>query len=198
MDTETIVLVLLFAAMILAGFAGWFYWRRTSSKRLKQQFGPEYQHTVERLRNEELAEAELRERQRRVSKYKIVSLSRAESARFQESWITIQSQFVDQPETAVADADRLVREVMEQRGYPVTHFEQAAADLSVDHPDIVQNYRAAHRVASRSADGRADTEELRAALVFYRALFQELLELSEPITAAREESYRKERVRDIR
>jgi len=122
-----------------------------------------------------------------------LDVPRAESARYQESWITVQSRFVDQPETAVADADRLVREVMEKRGYPVTHFEQSAADLSVDHPDVVENYRAAHRIAERSHSGRADTEELREALVFYRALFQELLEISSPINEVRESAYKKER-----
>jgi hypothetical protein len=181
MDTQLIVAIL--AAVIvtaLVAFGAWYYARRTTSRKLRDQFGPEYDHAVRRLHSEELAEAELKERKKRVSNYKIVSLPRAESARYQESWMTVQSRFVDRPEAAVADADQLVREVMEKRGYPVTHFEQAAADLSVDHPDVVENYRAAHRVAERSRNGRADTEDLRQAIVYYRILFRELLEIGIP------------------
>jgi hypothetical protein len=193
MDTQVIVAVIAVIVIVSVALGVWYYVRRTTSKKLRNQFGPEYDHAVRRLRSEELAEAELMERKKRVSKYKIVSLPRAESARYQERWITVQSRFVDQPETAVADADRLVAEVMEKRGYPVIHFEQSAADLSVDHPDVVENYRAAHRIAERSHSGRADTEELREALVFYRALFQELLEISGPINEVRDPAYKKER-----
>ena len=194
MDTQVIIALIAAIVIVLVALGAWYYGRRTTSRKLRDQFGPEYDHTVRKLRSEELAEAELMERKKRVSKYKIVSLPRAESARYRETWISVQNRFVDQPETAVADADRLVAEVMEKRGYPVIHFEQSAADLSVDHPDVVENYRAAHRIAERSHSGRADTEELREALVFYRALFQELLEISSPINGEREPaSYRKER-----
>ena len=193
METQVIIALVAAIVIVLVALGVWYYVRRTSSKKLREQFGPEYDQTVRRLRSEELAEAELKERKKRVSKYKIVSLPRAETARYQESWITVQSRFVDQPETTVADADRLVREVMEKRGYPVTHFEQSAADLSVDHPDVVENYRAAHRIAERSHSGRADTEELREALVYYRALFQELLEISRLVNGESEPAYRRER-----
>ena len=193
MDTQVMIALIAAIVIVLGALGVWYYVRRTTSRKLRDQFGPEYDHAVRRLRSEELAEAELMERKNRVSKYKIVSLPRAESARYQERWIAVQSRFVDQPETAVADADRLVTEVMEKRGYPVTHFEQSAADLSVDHPDVVENYRAAHRIAERSHSGRADTEELREALIFYRALFQELLEISSPINGEREPAYKKER-----
>jgi hypothetical protein len=193
METQVIIALIAAIVVVLVALGVWYYVRRTSSKRLREEFGPEYDQTVRRLRSEELAEAELRERKNRVSKYKIVSLPRAESARYQESWMNIQSRFVDQPEAAVADADALVCEVMKKRGYPVTHFEQSAADLSVDHPDVVENYRAAHRVAERSHSGRADTEELREALVYYRALFQELLEIDGARDARREPAYRNER-----
>jgi FtsZ-interacting cell division protein ZipA len=189
MDTQVVIVLIAAILIALLGVGVWYYVRRTTSRKLKDQFGPEYDHTVTRLRSEELAEAELKERKKRVSKYKIVSLPRTESARYQQSWMTVQRQFVDQPETAVNDADRLVREVMEKRGYPVTHFEQSAADLSVDYPDVVDNYRAAHRIAERSRGGRADTEELREALVYYRALFQELLEISEPASGENEPAY---------
>ena len=193
MDTQVIIALIAAIVIVLVGVGAWYYGRRTTSRKLRDQFGPEYDHTVSKLRSEELAEAELMERKKRVSKYKIVSLPRAESARYREIWISVQNRFVDQPETAVADADRLVAEVMEKRGYPVIHFEQSAADLSVDHPDVVENYRAAHRIAERSHSGRADTEELREALVFYRALFQELLEISSPINGERAPAYKKER-----
>jgi hypothetical protein len=194
MDTQSIIIALvagIVSALIV--LAVWYYVRRTTSRKLKDQFGPEYDHAVKGLRNEELAEAELKERKKRVSKYKVVSLSPAESARYQESWMTVQSRFVDQPETAVTDADRLVREVMEKRGYPVSHFEQSAADLSVDYPNVVENYRAAHRIAERGHIGRADTEELREALVYYRILVQELLEISGPVNEEREPAYTKQR-----
>ena len=193
MDTQVIIALIAAIVIVLVALGAWYYARRTTSRKLRDQFGPEYDHTVRKLHSEELAEAELMERKKRVSKYKIVSLPRAESARYREIWISVQSRFVDQPETAVADADRLVAEVMEKRGYPVIHFEQSAADLSVDHPDVVENYRAAHRIAERSHSGRADTEELREALVFYRALFQELLEISSPINGERAPAYKKER-----
>lgn len=193
MDTRVIIALIAAVVIVLVALGVWYYVRRTSSKRLRDQFGPEYDHAVRKLHSEELAEAELKERKNRVSKYKIVSLPRAESARYQEIWNTVQSRFVDQPETAVADADRLVAEVMEKRGYPVIHFEQSAADLSVDHPDVVENYRAAHRIAERGHSGRVDTEELREALVFYRVLFQELLEIRSPINGAREPAYKTER-----
>jgi hypothetical protein len=120
MDTQVIIALIATIVIVLVALGVWYYVRRTTSRKLRDQFGPEYDHAVRRLRSEELAEAELMERKKRVSKYKIVSLPRAESARYQESWISVQSRFVDQPETAVADADRLVREVMEKRGYPVT------------------------------------------------------------------------------
>lgn len=193
MDTQVIIALIAAVVIVLVALGVWYYVRRTSSKRLRDQFGPEYDHAVRKLHSEELAEAELKERKNRVSKYKIVSLPRAESARYQEIWNTVQSRFVDQPDTAVADADRLVAEVMEKRGYPVIHFEQSAADLSVDHPDVVENYRAAHRIAERGHSGRVDTEELREALVFYRVLFQELLEIRSPINGAREPAYKTER-----
>jgi hypothetical protein len=189
MDTQLmIVLIAAVVVVVVVGVGAWYYVRRTNSTRLREQFGPEYDRTVARLRSEELAEAELKERKKRVSTYKIVSLPQAERAQYQENWLILQSRFVDDPEATVADADRLVEEVMDRKGYPVTRFEQAAADLSVDHADVVENYRAAHRIAEQSRGGRADTEELREALVFYRALFQELLEIDDERDPARKEA----------
>jgi ABC-type nickel/cobalt efflux system permease component RcnA len=180
MDTELIIALVAIAAIILIGFGVWYYYRRMTSKRLKEHFGPEYEQTVRRMNSQERAEAELKEREKRVAKYEIVSLPRPERARYHETWMSIQGRFVDQPKGAVADADRLVQEVMQRCGYPLAYFEQSAADLSVDHPDVVENYRSACRIADRSRRGSADTEELRRALVYYRALFEDLLEDDEP------------------
>jgi len=184
MDKAIISLVVI-AAIILVAIGVWYYYRRRTSQRLKEQFGPEYDQTVSRLHSKERAEAELRDRERRVAKYNIVSLPRAERAKYHESWLAIQGRFVDQPKAAVAEADSLVQEVMQKCGYPLANFEQSAADLSVEHPQVVENYRAAGRIAEQSRRGAANTEELRQALVYYRALFDELLEDHEPKIATR-------------
>ena len=126
------------------------------------------------------AEAELSKREKRVGKFNIVSLPRAERARYRENWIVVQNRFVDQPDSAVADAHRLVQEVMQRCGYPLTDFEQSAADISVDHPHVVENFRAATRIADRSKRADASTEELRQALVHYRILFDDLLKSDDP------------------
>src|SRR5205823_2940201 len=122
------------------------------------------------------AEAELQERAARVDHLDIHPLSPADRTRFADAWRSVQAQFVDDPARAIADADRLVIEVMRVRGYPVTAFEQRAADVSVDHPEVVANYRAAYAIARRSQEGDATTEDLRQAMVHYRALFEDLLE----------------------
>jgi uncharacterized protein YneF (UPF0154 family) len=175
MDTQVIIVAIIVAALILVAIGVWYFIRRRRSQQLQQRFGPEYQQMVRTLKDRDVAEAELRHREKRVSQFHIVPLSPEECTKYQHNWIAIQSQFVDQPKTAVADATRLVEEVMERRGYPMAGFEQSAADLSVDHPAVVENYRAAHRIAERSQRGGADTEELRQAVVHYRALFQDLL-----------------------
>jgi hypothetical protein len=160
--------------MIAAG--AWIYARKIKSRRLKRKFGPEYDQTVEQLKNREVAEAELRRREKRVERFHIVPLSSQDRSAYQESWIAVQSRFVDDPKGAVEEANQLIAEVMKKRGYPLTDFEQAAADLSVDHPAVVANYRAASRIAEHNRVGGADTEELRQAFVHYRALFGDLLE----------------------
>ena len=175
MDTQVIIVAITVTALILVAIGVWYFIRRRRSQQLRERFGPEYQQMVRTLKDRDVAEAELRHREKRVSQFHIVPLSPRECTEYQQSWLAIQSQFVDQPETAVADANRLVEEVMERRGYPMAGFEQSAADLSVDHPAVVENYRAAHRIAERSQRGGADTEELRQAVVHYRALFQDLL-----------------------
>jgi len=183
MDTEILISLLVIAAIAMIAFGAWYYYRSRTSENLKERFGPEYENTVRQLKSQDRAEAELKERQKRVSKYKIVVLPRAERDKYREVWRGVQGEFVDQPEKAVSDADRLVQEVMERCGYPLRDFEQAAADLSVDHPYVVENYRSACRTADRSRRGAADTEELRQAVVYYRVLFEELLEDEPPRTA---------------
>ena len=173
---NTLLIVLLAIALIVIAAGAWFYYQRISSKRLKERFGPEYDRTVERLDNRDVAEKELRDREARVTRFKIVPLSREDSQRYRDKWTGVQAQFVDEPKVAVSEANFLIQEVMRKRGYPVSDFEQSAADLSVEHPVVVENYRVAYAVAERNKRGAADTEELRRAFVSYRALFEDLLD----------------------
>jgi hypothetical protein len=175
MDAQILALIVVLALLIIAGGI-WFFMRKTRSRRLRDRFGPEYERAVEKMRSRELAEVELRERERRVSRFDIVPLAPEDSARYRRSWNSLQGRFVDEPKRVVDEAHQLIREVMERRGYPVADFEQSAADLSVDHPVVVENYRAAADIAERNESGGADTEELRQALVHYRTLFDELLD----------------------
>jgi len=179
MEIATGITIVFVAAVVIIGVLVSFVVRRKRSKRLKERFGPVYDRTVRRSGSREKAEAELREREKRVRKFDIVDLSTSDQRRYQDSWAIVQGRFVDDPKTAVEEANRLIQEVMQRRGYPVIDFDQSAADLSVDYPVVVENYRAAYQIAVRNERGMADTEELRQALVYYRALFRELLGGSE-------------------
>jgi hypothetical protein len=172
MNLLTIVLIVIAAIAIVFGVV--MYIQKQRTRRLRTQFGPEYDRLVHGG-NQRRAEEELLRRQKRIEKFHIRELNQAEIDRFANSWRAVQAHFVDAPKEAVADADRLVREVMTTRGYPMSNFEQSAADISVDHPRVVQNYRAAHEIAARDAAGKATTEDLRQAMVHYRALFEDLL-----------------------
>jgi hypothetical protein len=164
------------ALIVLAvAFAAFVIIQKERSKKLKSRFGPEYDRLVRDSGSERRAEAELAKREKRIEKLHLRELNRGEIDRYTGSWRTVQTKFVDAPREAVAEADRLVRDVMATRGYPMTDFEQRAADISVDHPHVVRNYRAAHDIAARDAAGRATTEDLRQAMVHYRALFEDLL-----------------------
>jgi LPXTG-motif cell wall-anchored protein len=163
----------------LVGIAAWFIYRKKQSQRLQQDFGPEYRRTVDALGSQSKAESELKAREKRVERFTIVALAPAETARFAQAWKALQGSFVDNPKGVVAQAGQLVRELMEKRGYPMGDFEHRSADLSVDHPNVVANYRAAQAIAERDERGEADTEELRKAVVHYRALFDELLDAGE-------------------
>jgi hypothetical protein len=177
MDSQTLMIVAITVVICaLIGVGVWIALDRARSRRLREHFGPEYDHVVQRMQNRNLAEAELQNREERVKKFRIVPLSSQDRAHYRETWAAVQNRFVDDPQGAVKEGHGQIFEVMEKRGYPVTNFEQAAVDLSVDYPDVVENYRAASAIAARNRKGEASTEELRQALVHYRALFNELLE----------------------
>lgn len=176
MDTR-ILAVLAVAVLALIAIGAWLYMRKKQSERLVQRFGPEYGRAVDEMGSRSKAEAELRQREKRVSKLHIVPLSPSDAARFSQEWKALQGRFVDNPKGVLVEADLLVRELMEKRGYPMGDFEHRAADISVDHPAVVDHYRAAHDIAMRDKRGETDTEGLRQAIVHYRALFDELLEV---------------------
>jgi hypothetical protein len=179
MSTELILLAILIAAAAGA-VAAWVFLRSRRSRALRRSFGPEYDRTVEHTGKRSEAERELEHRQERVRQLEIRPLPPGDGERFAREWNGVQKRFVDEPAQAVGDADRLVTDLMQRRGYPVTDFEQRAADISVDHPLVVENYRAAHSLAARARDGGASTEELRQAMVHYRTLFDDLLEERPP------------------
>jgi hypothetical protein len=162
----------------LLGLAAWFLsQKRKQSARLQQRFGAEYGRTVGELGGRTKAESELKAREERVGHLAITPLAPAEAARFSQAWNALQGRFVDNPKGVVVQADQLVRELMAKRGYPMGDFERRAADISVDHPAVVENYRAAQAIAARDERDEADTEELRKAVVHYRVLFDEMLEI---------------------
>jgi hypothetical protein len=175
---------LILAAVLIVALIGVIAWaaaqrRRKESLRLQQRFGPEYVRLVNELGRSK-AEAELAAREKRVATLTLAPLPAADAAKFRDAWVAIQARFVDDPKTSVVEADHLVYDLMVKRGYPMGDFEHRAADISVDHPAVVSNYRAARAIALRDERGEATTEELRKAVVHYRGLFQELLEVREP------------------
>jgi hypothetical protein len=154
--------------------------RRAQSTRLQQRFGPEYSRVVGSVGDRDRAEAQLKAREARVERLKLVALPSAEAARFAEEWKLLQARFVDNPTGVVVEAERLVRQLMLKRGYPMADFEHRAADISVNHPKVTENYRAAQAIADRALRGETTTEDLRKAVVHYRVLFEDLLEVNPP------------------
>jgi hypothetical protein len=150
--------------------------RRSTTANLRQRFGPEYDRAVLTHGSERKAEAILVDRENRVEKFHVRDLDQTEHERFSKQWLAVQANFVDSPKGAVADADDLVSTVMIARGYPVSEFDQRAADISVDHPRVVENYRSAHGIALRVGKDQATTEDLRTAMIHYRSLFEELVQ----------------------
>jgi hypothetical protein len=172
MSTGTIVIIVVVIIVVAAIIAGVMYQRR---RRLQERFGPEYDRMVEEKGSRTKAEAELASRQRRVADLDIRPLDPAARTRYQEDWTAVQEQFVDSPQEAVMAAQRLVMTVMQERGYPTEGGDQVLADLSVDHANVLDHYRAAYDISQRAADNAASTEDLRQAMIHYRALFQDLL-----------------------
>jgi hypothetical protein len=170
-------------AVIVVGVAAWYVaMQRRRTQDLRTLYGPEYTRTVSQVGDQRRAEDELVRRQERVDALEIRPLSAEQRGAFTQQWRNVQAMFVDDPRGAVTRADGLVEEVMKTRGYPVSDFDQRAADLSVHHGRVVENYRAAREIAIRHRRGMATTEDLRQAMVYYRELFQDLLEDREHMT----------------
>jgi hypothetical protein len=170
------LMIALVVAVLAAGIAVFIYAQMQRTKRLKSKFGPEYDRLVDQYGSPKKAEEDLAHREKRVEKLHVRNLDPGEADRFSNAWLEEQACFVDNPHEAVANADRLVADLMKARGYPVSDFDQRAADISVDHPLVVDNYRAAHAIAIRDARGQSSTEDLRQAMVHYRTLFEDLLD----------------------
>lgn len=177
MDSRWIVA----AVIVLVVVAVVLLVRRRRSTQLQEQFGPEYRRAVHKYGSVTRAESELDARRKRVRALEIKPLRLEEAARFAEAWRHTQARFVDDPVRAIAEGDRLVEDLMRARGYPVGEFDERVADISVDHPRVVEHYRAAHAIARATADGHTDTEDLRQAMVHLRALFEDLLEVREEL-----------------
>jgi hypothetical protein len=173
------VIVLIAVLIVVAAVLVWLYVRnrRRTTAGLRQKFGSEYDRAVLAHGSERKAESKLEDREKRVEKLKIRDLDPMEHERYSKQWEAVQSRFVDSPKGAVAEADDLVSSVMKTRGYPVADFDQQAADISVDHPRVVENYRSAHEIALRLGKNQTTTEDLRTAMIHYRSLFEELVQL---------------------
>src|SRR5262245_8160941 len=184
LDTNTLGVLTIIVALAVIALVAWLVQRRRQSERLRQRFGPEYSRTVDHLGSRDKAEAELRARERRVGRLHIVPLAAADASRYAQQWQLLQARFVAAPRASPAEADRLMRDLMLQRGYPVGDFEHRAADISVDHPAVVEHYRIAHAIALRDERDASNTEDLRQAVMHYRALFDELLEVAPRAAAA--------------
>jgi hypothetical protein len=169
----TIVIVV--AAVVVLGLVAWIGWNQLRRQQLRRRFGPEYDRAIEDGQDRKAVERELLERQKRHEELDIRPLDPAVRDRYTQQWNQIQAQFVDDPHAAVAEADRLMAVVMRERGYPTEGYEQQAADLSVRHAAAVGHYRTAHDLISRNGNGRVSTEELREAMVHYRAVFEDLV-----------------------
>ncbi len=174
--TQIIIAVAVAVIVVLAGVSIWLSIRKRRTEKLRSQFGgAEYNRAVKEGGSTRQAEAALDKRAERVEALHIRPLVEGDRARFVDTWARVQSRFVDSPGSAVMDADQLLGDVMSTRGYPMSDFEQRAADISVDHPLVLDNYRAAHQCALRQTRGQASTEDLRQAMIHYRTLFEELV-----------------------
>lgn len=185
MNTTVAIVIALLFGILLGGVAIYIIQQNNRTRRLKQVFGTEYERLVAETGNRSRAEALLSGRQKRVHQLQIRELNPAERAGFHEEWREVQVQFVDDPNRALNEADRVIRAVMSAQGYPVRDFEQQAADISVDHSSVIENYHQGHAIALRNLQGHATTEDLRKAMIHYRALFEELAGRQELVAAER-------------
>jgi hypothetical protein len=184
-NTTTIILVAV-VFLVVGGLITMAFTRFQRTRRLKERFGPEYERLVNEAGDRQKAEAELESRLAHVEALDIRPLTAEEINRFSLEWQNTQTEFVDEPLASVQKADRLIREVMKARGYPVEDFEQRAADISVDYPELVADYRGLHLIATKEADDDVSTEEMRQAMVHGRALFENLVRKETPETATTE------------
>jgi len=176
LSATQVVIAIAFVMSGVVGIAFWLFTRKRRTTRLRTQFGgAEYTRVVKEGGSRRQAEAALDKRSDRVESLHIRPLAAGDRARFIESWSRVQARFVDGPGGAVTEADQLLGDVMTTRGYPMSDFEQRAADISVDHPQVLDNYRAAHENALRQRHGQASTEDLRQAMIHFRTLFEELV-----------------------
>ena len=169
-------IALIIIAVIVVMILAWYLMRERRTSRLRSRFGPEYEYAMREFGNRPKAEDALAAREKRMEKIHVHPLAHEDRDRFSDQWHEVQARFVDDPSGSISDADRLVCDVMKARGYPMSEFDHRAEDLSVDHPHVVRNYRAAHQIAVRHDKGQASTEDLRQGLVYYRDLFDELLD----------------------
>jgi len=172
MSISTLIVIVVVAIAVVIGMA--YFVRNQRSQRLKSRFGPEYSRAVQETGSQTKAEAKLEKLQKRVERFKINPLSPADRAECTATWQKVQARFVDDPRGALTEADQLIQRIMTTRGYPISDFEQRAADISVDHPAVVEHYRAGHEISLRHAQGRVSTEDMRQAMIHYRTLFADL------------------------
>lgn len=181
-DLTPIQIVILVAVVLVIVSAIVFFLQKRRTEKLRQHFGPEYDRAMAEGGDRRRAEAKLEERTERVKKFNLRPLTAEDRARYGEQWNRVQAHFVDAPAGAVAEADQLLGDIMATCGYPMGDFDQRAADISVEHPVVTQNYRSAHEIAVRQAKGQASTEDLRRAMIHYRALFEDLVSHSKDTT----------------
>ena len=184
MDANTTAIVVAVVVLVVAIGLIALIVRSVRSRRLRGRYGAEYDRTVQAVGGRHKAEEELREREKRVHAYTLTPLTPEDRTRFSLSWHDVEAAFVSNPAGAVARADELLTNIMAMRGYPMTDFDQRAADLSVDHAEVVTNYRAGHEIAIRRGENGADTEALRQAMIHYRALFQDLVGEDSDVSSA--------------
>jgi hypothetical protein len=182
---DTWVWIAVVVAIVIVAAAAYYAYQQYQSKQLKEGFGPEYDRTVSEAPSKREAEAQLSARKKRHDELDIRPLAPAACQRYQSEWDAVQARFVDTPDGAIRDADALIQEVMRERGYPVDDFDRRADDISVDYPEVVDDYRHGHAVATSAEAGEATTEDLRQALVRYRSLFERMLETSDDREEAR-------------